>query len=291
MKSLVAECPRCNGKFANATFCSSCGSKLVPNNESPDSPPHEPIKWGEKSRGKIWILSTLIVVAVAVGIFLVAGIAAGVSPTKSSNQATLASQTPKAKDPDLIFKIAEAAISNANDALAKSSSAVGLDFEKDELATAVAGLQSTLATGDLQQIEADARRLERKAAALLVSLRNANIGAGGGSSVDIAPEPAQKKYSFARPDVEDFVRQTLYERTEYYFLTGFPENMIGVPGDTFTGMACPQDYVAPDSSGWLTLAGRGPFRCDAAGGGWAFEVRVMANGDLEFLGDSIRNLR
>jgi len=106
----------------------------------------------------------------------------------------------------------------------------------------------------------------------------------------VPAEPVEETYSFSRGQVEDFVRQTLLERTEYRFLTGCPNGLQGVDGSSMTCVACPEDYAAADSSGWLTLAGSGPFRCDAAGGGWEYEVQI-SYGNLEFMGDSIRNLR
>lgn len=123
-----------------------------------------------------------------------------------------------------------------------------------------------------------------------------NVGASNTSQQQVveeqaAPvEPIEETYSFSRSQVENFVRQTLLERTEYRFLTGCPNGLQGVDGSTMTCVACPEDYVAADSSGWLTLGGSGPFRCDAAGGGWEYEVQISF-GNLEFNGDSIRNLR
>ena len=102
-------------------------------------------------------------------------------------------------------------------------------------------------------------------------------------------ETIQESITFDRTEVEDLVRGTLYESTSVYFLTGCPENMTGVEGTQFTCEACPQDYVALDGDGWLTLGGQGPWRCDAAGGGWYIDLEI-SNGNINVLPDSIRNV-
>jgi hypothetical protein len=106
------------------------------------------------------------------------------------------------------------------------------------------------------------------------------------AQVDVAPS-----YTFSGADAENYIRDVLFERTEYGFLTGCPDTITGEEGDLITCVACPQDYAALDyQDGWLTLAGDGPWRCDAAGGGWYIDLKVQ-NGDLFFQGDSIRDVQ
>lgn len=109
---------------------------------------------------------------------------------------------------------------------------------------------------------------------------------------EMAPEeaaPAEETFTFDREDAENYVRSTLYESTSVFFLTGCPENLTGSNGAVFTCEACPQDYVALDGAGWLTLGGEGPWRCDAAGGGWFVDLEVLS-GDLFINTESIRNV-
>lgn len=87
---------------------------------------------------------------------------------------------------------------------------------------------------------------------------------------------------------EEFIRQTLFERTGVSVIAECPDLMQGIEGDKFTCYACPELYAAPEAGGgYFYGPGTVEFRCDAAFEGFAVDYEVV-NGEMILMMEEIR---
>lgn len=124
---------------------------------------------------------------------------------------------------------------------------------------------------------------------LAASLSGCTITAGQSAlNNSNADEQVQRMATIEPSFAEEFIRQTLFERTGVSVIAECPDLMQGIEGDKFTCYACPELYAAPEAGGgYFYGPGTVEFRCDAAFEGFAVDYEVV-NGEMILMMEEIR---